>query len=283
MRLDFLSVIGAISRRPGSGIGRNRAFRILAFVGVACAALFASAAWAATNQHMGATVAPDGIANALGAFDKSTSNGSTALAMRVLIGLTLVSLIPALLVSVTSFLRIVIVLSMLRQGLGMQETPPNSVLIGLALFMTLFTMAPVLEKIDTASFEPFMAGKMSMQAAYSGGVGPLREFMIRQTREQDLALMIELAKAPVPASASEVSNVELIPAFMLSELRTAFQIGFVILLPFLLIDLIVSSVLMSLGMMMMPPATISLPIKVLMFVLVDGWELVVKALVGSFH
>lgn len=275
MRLDFAAWMKAY--RPA------RVGRFVAWTGIACAALFAGAAWAAAGAHGAMSAGGDGIANALGAFDKSASAGSTALAMRVLIGLTLVSLIPALLVSVTSFLRIVVVLSMLRQGLGMQETPPNSVLIGLALFMTLFTMAPVLQKIDSTSFEPFMAGKMSMQAAYTGGVAPLREFMIRQTREQDLALMIELAKAPVPASADEVGNIELIPAFMLSELRTAFQIGFVILLPFLLIDLIVSSVLMSLGMMMMPPATISLPIKVLMFVLVDGWELVVKALVGSFH
>lgn len=275
MRLEFWAAMRAC--RPA------RAGRIIGFAGIAAAALFGTAAWAAAAQHTGMPAGGDSIASALGAFDKSASSGSTALAMRVLIGLTLVSLIPALLVSVTAFLRIVVVLSMLRQGLGMQETPPNSVLIGLALFMTLFTMAPVLEKIDSTAFEPFMAGKMSMQAAYTGAVSPLREFMIRQTREQDLALMIELAKAPVPASADEVGNVELIPAFMLSELRTAFQIGFVILLPFLLIDLIVSSVLMSLGMMMMPPATISLPIKVLMFVLVDGWELVVKALVGSFH
>lgn len=252
--------------------------------GLAAAALMASGVvMAAGHDGAAAMTGANGVASALDAFEKTQSSGSTAVALRILIGLTLVSLIPALLVSVTAFLRIVIVLSMLRQGLGMQETPPNSVLIGLALFMTLFTMAPVLEKIDRNAFEPFMAGKMSMQAAYRSGVGPLREFMIRQTREQDLALMIELAKAPVPESADEVSNVELVPAFMLSELRAAFQIGFVILLPFLLIDLIVSSILMSLGMMMMPPATISLPIKVLMFVLVDGWELVVKALVGSFH
>ncbi|MEM5421243.1 flagellar type III secretion system pore protein FliP [Paraburkholderia ferrariae] len=261
-----------------------RAARIASLAGLGLAALFMSGACVAASHGVGAGPASDSVAGALDALGSSNgTTGSTALALRVLIGLTLVSLIPALLVSVTSFLRIVIVLSMLRQGLGMQETPPNSVLIGLALFMTLFTMAPVLEKVDRTAFEPFMAGQMSMQSAYQTGMAPLREFMIRQTREQDLALMIELAKAPVPEKEADVSNVELIPAFMLSELRTAFQIGFVILLPFLLIDLIVSSILMALGMMMMPPATISLPIKVLMFVLVDGWELVVKALVGSFH
>jgi flagellar biosynthetic protein FliP len=273
--------------RNASGSPRcsPRAARIASLAGIGLAALFMSGACVAASHGVGAGSASDSVAGALDALSGSsgTTGGSTALALRVLIGLTLVSLIPALLVSVTSFLRIVIVLSMLRQGLGMQETPPNSVLIGLALFMTLFTMAPVLEKVDRTAFEPFMAGQMSMQSAYQTGMAPLREFMIRQTREQDLALMIELAKAPVPEKEADVSNVELIPAFMLSELRTAFQIGFVILLPFLLIDLIVSSILMALGMMMMPPATISLPIKVLMFVLVDGWELVVKALVGSFH
>ena len=170
MRLDF--------RASMSNWTLARALRVMAVVGLACAALFASAAWAASSPHSGAYAAGDGIASALGTFDKSASSGSTALAMRVMIGLTLLSLIPALLVSVTAFLRIVIVLSMLRQGLGMQETPPNSVLIGLALFMTLFTMAPVLEKIDSTAFEPFMAGKMSMQTAYASGIGPLREFMI---------------------------------------------------------------------------------------------------------
>lgn len=172
---------------------------------------------------------------------------------------------------------------MLRQAIGMPETPPNPVLIGLALFFTLFTMAPVLQTLNEQAFQPFMSGAMGMEAAYGKGIEPLREFMLRQTREQDLALMIELSKAKVPHAIEEVSNVQLIPAFMLSELRAAFQIGFLIFLPFLLIDLVVSSVLMALGMMMMPPTTVALPLKVLVFVLVDGWALVLKALVGSFH
>ena len=203
--------------------------------------------------------------------------------MRIVLGLTLITVLPALLVSLTAFLRIIIVLSMLRHAIGMQETPPNTVLIGLALFMTLFTMSPILEKINHDAFQPFMQGSMSMQVAYDNGSQPLREFLVRQTREQDLALMVELSKAAPPQSMNDVSNVQLIPAFMLSELRAAFQIGFVIFLPFLLIDLIVSSVLMGLGMMMMPPVSISLPVKILMFVLIDGWSLVLKALVGSFH
>jgi flagellar biosynthesis protein FliP len=207
----------------------------------------------------------------------------TAQAVRVVVGLTLLAILPALLVCLTSFLRTIIVLSMLRHAIGMPETPPNTVLIGLALFMTLFTMSPVLQNLNEQAVRPFMAGKIGLEEVYQKGSGPMREFMVRQTREQDLALMVELSKAKRPESMGEVSNVQLIPAFMLSELRAAFQIGFVIFLPFLLIDLIVSSVLMALGMMMMPPTTVALPLKILMFILVDGWSLVLKALVGSFH
>ena len=218
-------------------------------------------------------------------FSLSSERGGTdtSQALRIVLGLTVLAILPALLVCVTSFLRIIIVLSMLRHAIGMPETPPNPVLIGLALFLTLFTMAPVLNTVNEQAFQPFMEGKMGMDAAYAKGSGPLREFMVRQTREQDLALMIELSKAKPPQNMEDVSNVQLIPAFMLSELRAAFQIGFVVFLPFLLIDLIVSSVLMALGMMMMPPTTVALPLKILMFILVDGWSLILKALVGSFH
>jgi flagellar biosynthesis protein FliP len=211
------------------------------------------------------------------------SSSDTAQAVRIVAGLTLLAIIPALLVCLTSFLRVIIVLSMLRHAVGMPDTPPNTVLIGLALFLTLFTMSPVLETLNKEALQPFMAGKLGIEAGYEKGAAPLREFMVRQTREQDLALMVELSKATPPESMADVSNVQLVPAFMLSELRAAFQIGFVIFLPFLLIDLIVSSVLMALGMIMMPPTTIALPLKILMFILVDGWSLVLKALVGSFH
>lgn len=207
----------------------------------------------------------------------------TAQALRVVLGLTVLAVLPALVICLTSFLRIIIVLSMLRHAIGMNETPPNTVLIGLALFMTTFTMSPVLQKLNVDAFEPFMAGRLSIEEGYGKGMAPLREFMVRQTREEDLALMVELSKAPIPQSMDEIGNIQLIPSFMLSELRAAFQIGFVIFLPFLLIDLIVSSILMALGMMMMPPTTIALPLKILMFILVDGWSLVLKALVGSFH
>ncbi len=207
----------------------------------------------------------------------------TAQAVRVVVGLTVLAILPALLVCLTAFLRTIIVLSILRHAIGMPETPPNTVLIGLALFLTLFTMSPVLNTLNEQALQPFMSGKLGLEGTYQKASEPLRDFMIRQTREQDLALMVELSKAKRPESMADISNVQLVPAFMLSELRAAFQIGFVIFLPFLLIDLIVSSVLMALGMMMMPPTTVALPLKLLMFVLVDGWSVVLKALMGSFH
>jgi flagellar biosynthetic protein FliP len=204
-------------------------------------------------------------------------------ALRVLLALTVLSLAPAILMCMTAFVRIVIVLSMVRHAIGLQETPPNSVLISLALFLTLFSMLPVLERINTEAFQPYMEGKMQIEQASAGALQPLREFMLKQTRQEDLALMTELSKAPAPASAEDIRTLQLIPAFMLSELRSAFQIAFVVFVPFLLIDLIVSTVLMSLGMMMVPPATIALPLKLLMFVLIDGWHVLVRALLGTIH
>ena len=203
-------------------------------------------------------------------------------ALKVVLLLTFISLIPGLLVAVTSFTRIIIVLSMLRQELGMQETPPNMVLTGLALFLTLFTMMPVVQEVNDKALEPFLGDRITMQEAARGAAVPLRDFMVRHTREQDLALMVEIARAAPPARVEDIRLAHLVPAFMLSELRTAFQIGFVIFLPFLLVDLVVSSVLMSMGMLMVPPIVISLPIKILMFVLVDGWALVVRSLVSGF-
>lgn len=225
---------------------------------------------------------PDGVGINLRLPTTDNAN-DTSLAVRIVLGLTVLAVLPSLLICVSAFLRIIIVLSMLRHAIGMPETPPNTALIGLALFLTLFTMSPVLQTVNTDAFQPFMDGKLNVEQAYQKASAPLREFMVRQTREQDIALMIDLSKAERPQTMAEVSNLQLVPAFMLSELRAAFQIGFVVFLPFLLIDLIVSSVLMALGMMMMPPVTIALPLKVLMFILVDGWSLLLKALIGSFH
>ena len=252
-------------------------WRRLALLGVAMAAcLAAGAAWAADP-----VVSLPGLQVSLGKAGKDGAELSSAI--KILLGLTVLSLAPAILMSMTSFVRIVIVLSMLRHALGMQETPPNTVVVSLALFLTFFTMSPALQQINSKAVQPYMAGNLAPEAAVNLAIAPLREFMVRQTREQDLALMVELAKAEQPETMEDISMVQLIPAFMLSELRSAFQIGFVIFLPFLLVDLIVSSALMSLGMMMVPPASIALPLKILMFVLIDGWNLVVRALLGTFN
>lgn len=197
--------------------------------------------------------------------------------------LTLLSLAPSMLIMLSSFTRIVVVLSMLRNALGLQQTPPNSVLISLALFLTLFTMMPVVNIIYTKAYQPYQAHQINIETALSNAKLPLKQFMLRQTREKDMKIILELAKESLPADEDGIKLYQLIPAFLLSELQTAFQIGFMIFLPFLLIDLIVSGLLMTMGMVMMPPMTLSLPIKILMFVLIDGWSLVAQALVGSFH
>ena len=206
-----------------------------------------------------------------------------ATAVKILVLLTVLSLAPAILIVMTSFTRLVIVLAMLRHAFGMQETPPNTVLVSLALFLTAFTMMPVIQQANEKAFTPYLDGKMTLERATTEGLKPLREFMVRQTREQDLQLMLDVAKADVPESIDDIQTVHLIPAFVLSELKTAFQIGFVIFLPFLLLDLIVAVILMSMGMLMVPPMMISLPLKVLMFVLIDGWNLVNGAVLGSFR
>lgn len=216
-------------------------------------------------------------------FLTSAKSTEVSSAIKIVVLLTILSIIPTLLIATTSFLRIIIVLSMLRHAIGMQDTPPNSALVSIAIFLALFSMQPVWNKVNESAWIPFQSNKISVEEAFSEGVKPLREFMIRQTREQDLALMVELSGAKDPDTMDDIETTKLIPAFMLSELRSAFQIGFMIFLPFLLIDLVVASILSSLGMMMVPPVTISLPLKVLMFILIDGWNLVVKSLMSSFN
>ena len=202
--------------------------------------------------------------------------------LKILALLTILSLAPAIVIITTSFTRIIIVLSMLRHAFGMPSTPPNTVIIGLALLLTLFTMTPVIDQIQEKSLQPYIDKQIDDTTALNNASAPVREFMISQTRDKDIALVLELANEDVPDSADDVSMTQLVTAFLLSELQTAFQIGFVIFLPFLAIDLIVASILMSMGMMMVPPMTISLPIKILMFVLIEGWALVAQALVSSF-
>ena len=208
-------------------------------------------------------------------------DASNALQILLLIGG--VSILPAILFTVTGFTRILIVLGFIRQALGMQNTPPNQVLVGIALFLTLFVMAPTISAIKKDAYEPLVHHQITTAAALQRGQEPLRQFMFKQTRTQDLSLFINLAKIKTPQTRAQVPTYVLIPAFIMSELKTAFQIGFLIFLPFLLIDLIVSSTLMSMGMVMLPPSFISLPFKILLFVLVDGWDLITHSLVMSFH
>lgn len=203
--------------------------------------------------------------------------------VRTAVLLTLLAVVPAIFVSMTSFIRIVVVLSMVRHAFGMPETPPNPVLISLALFLTAFTMSPALGTLNHQALQPLLGGKIGVEQAVERGSAPLRDFMLAQTRDQDIEAIYSIAKARVPDRPEQVELLKLVPAFILNELRVAFTIGFVVLLPFLLIDLVVSSVLLSLGMMMVPPSTISLPIKILMFVLIDGWSLILQGVLGSFR
>jgi flagellar biosynthesis protein FliP len=204
-------------------------------------------------------------------------------AVQLLVLIAAITLVPALLFTVTGFTRILIVLGFIRSGLGTPTSPPNQVLVGIALFLTLFVMAPTFNTIKKDAIDPLSAGKINQSQALERGQAPLREFMFKQTRTKDLALFVSLAKMNRPKTRADIPTHVLIPAFIISELKTAFQIGFLIFLPFLVIDLVVSSTLMSMGMMMLPPVFISLPFKILLFVLVDGWDLVTRSLVQSFH
>jgi flagellar biosynthetic protein FliP len=204
-------------------------------------------------------------------------------AVQLLLLITGITLIPALLFTVTGFTRILIVLGFIRTGLGTPTSPPNQVLVGIALFLTIFVMAPTFSAIKKDAIDPLTHHKISQSTAFKRGQEPLRDFMFKQTRTKDLALFVKLARQKQPKTRGDIPTTTLIPAFIISELKTAFQIGFLIFLPFLVIDLVVSSTLMSMGMMMLPPVFISLPFKILLFVLVDGWDLVTRSLVQSFH
>ncbi len=203
--------------------------------------------------------------------------------LRILFMLTVLTLAPALLMLVTSFTRVVIVLGLLRQALGTLHAPPNQVMVGLALFLTLFIMMPVWEKVRTEALNPFLDNQITQEIAMQRAIEPLREFMLKQVREKDLTLFMNMGQIPDPQTANDVPIHVLVPAFVTSELRTAFQIGFLIYVPFLVIDMIVASTLMSMGMMMLPPIMISLPFKLVLFVLADGWFLVVGSLMNSFQ
>lgn len=202
--------------------------------------------------------------------------------LQVLFLLTILSLAPAILIMTTSFTRIIVVLGFTRNALAIQQMPPNQVLIGLALFLTFFIMAPTWNQINTEAFQPYLKGEIAQEEAFDKALQPVREFMIKQTREKELSLFVNLAKIEQPKTYRDIPTNVLIPAFIISELKTAFQIGAMIFLPFIVIDMIVASVLMAMGMMMLPPMMISLPFKIMIFVLVDGWYLIVRSLILSF-
>jgi flagellar biosynthetic protein FliP len=202
---------------------------------------------------------------------------------QIMLLLGLLAVLPSLLLVMTGFTRILIVLGFVRNALGTQQIPPNQVLVGIALFLSLFVMAPTLHKVDKAAIEPYRAHHIDAHQALVRGLEPMRTFMFKQTRDSDLALFVKLSHSKRPRTRADVSTHVLVPAFIVSELTTAFQIGFLIYLPFLIIDMIVSSTLMSMGMMMLPPTLISLPFKILLFVLVNGWALVAQSLLSSFH
>ena len=204
-------------------------------------------------------------------------------AVQVLILITLITLAPSLVIMLTSFTRIIVVLGFVRTAIGVPQTPPNQVLTGLALFLTFFVMTPTLTRINDTALQPLMKGRISETQALDRAQAPVRTFMFKQVRPSDLSLMVYVAHQPRPRTEDDVPTTVLVPAFVLSELHTAFQIGFMLFLPFLVIDIVVSSALMAMGMMMLPPTTISLPFKLLLFVMVDGWHLVVQSLLLGFH
>lgn len=215
-------------------------------------------------------------------FSKSQKPSDMVSVLRMLMILTVLSIAPSILIMMTSFTRIVVVLSFIRQALGTQQMPPNQLIVGLALFLSFYVMAPTWKVISSRAVEPFLDEKINQSVALERAEAPLREFMLNQTREKDLELFLSLSKEPKPKTKADLPIYVLVPAFIISELKTAFQIGFMLYLPFLVLDMVVASVLMAMGMMMLPPVMISLPFKLLLFVLVDGWELVVGSLVKSF-
>jgi flagellar biosynthesis protein FliP len=220
-----------------------------------------------------------------GALDIGTVMSSPAFSnsVQIMISLAVLSLLPFLLISVTSFLRIIIVLSMIRSAIGTAQVPPNSVLIGLGIFMTIYTMAPTFDLVNKTAIVPYNNGQMTQMKAFEVGIKPFQQFMLRQTRERDLQLFVQFAKIPAPKTMNDIPVYVVIPAFMISELKTAFQIGFLLFIPFIIIDLVVANILLSLGMFMLSPVMVSLPFKILLFVLSDGWNLITKGLLLSFR
>jgi flagellar biosynthetic protein FliP len=214
---------------------------------------------------------------------KSSKPEDVSVTLQILFLMTILSLAPALLILTTAFTRIIVVFHFMKQAMGTPQMPPSQVLVGLAMFLTFFIMAPVWNKVNTVALQPYLNEKMPLMTAYERGVEPLREFMFRQTREEDLALFVKMAQLDKPKNRAELPTYVVIPAFAISELRAGFQIGFIIYIPFLIIDAVIASILMSMGMMMLPPQMLSIPFKILLFILVDGWHLIVSSLLMSYQ
>jgi flagellar biosynthesis protein FliP len=268
---------------PAAPSTRRRAALVLllALLSTVAFALLAGPASAAPTAPTDPTapiapVVPDGN------VDISIGDGSPSSSITLILAITVLSIAPSVLLLATSFTKIIVVLGLTRNALGLPSSPPNQVLTGIALFLTLFVMGPVFGEINDVAIQPYMDGGMSVSQAYDAGVVPLKDFLLKNTREDELKLMINLSGEEKPADASEVSITTLIPAFVLSELKSAFIIGLVIFIPFLVLDMLVSASLMAMGMMMVPPTIVSLPFKLLLFVVVDGWALITTALVGSY-
>ncbi|MBK6909476.1 MAG: flagellar type III secretion system pore protein FliP [bacterium] len=216
-------------------------------------------------------------------LDSSPDPARTVTTLQIVGLMTLLALAPALVLMMTSFTRIIIVFHFLRQAMGAAQVPPAQLMVGLALILSFYIMSPAINEANTNALQPYLRGEIEQKAAWESAAKPFKEFMLRQVREKDLALFAKMANDSAPASIDDISMAVLLPAYVVSELRIAFQIGFVIYLPFLIIDMVVSSVLLAMGMMMLPPVTVSLPFKILLFVMVDGWYLLVQSLVASFH
>lgn len=254
----------------------NQRRRIILFLVLATLALLAAQpAWA---QEGGAIKLPS---ISLG-VEEATSPEQISTALQVVILLTVLTLAPAILIMTTSFTRIAVVLSLLRNALGTQQMPPAQIIVGLSLFLTFFIMGPVFSQVNDNALQPYMDGKIDQAGFFDQAAKPLRAFMLKQTREKDLGLFIKISGGKRPQNAEAVPLISLVPAFVISELKTAFEIGFLLYVPFLVIDMVVASVLLSMGMMMLPPVMVSLPFKLMLFVLVDGWNLIIGSLVRSF-
>ena len=275
------------ARRPAAPAApstRRRAALVLllAFLSSAAIVLLAGPASAAPTAPTNPTAPVAPVVPGDGNVDISIGDGSPSTSITLILAITVLSIAPSVLLLATSFTKIIVVLGLTRNALGLPTSPPNQVLTGIALFLTLFVMGPVFSDINDVAVQPYMDGTMTVSQAYDAGVVPLRSFLLDNTREDELKLMIGLSGEEKPADESEVSLTTLIPAFVLSELKSAFIIGLVIFIPFLVLDMLVSASLMAMGMMMVPPTIVSLPFKLLLFVVVDGWALITTALVGSY-